>query len=141
MQWSTEPGAGFTTGEPWLPLTADADTRNVAAQQRDPTSMLALHRALLALRRGEPALAIGGWAPVEATGDMLAYTRSHGPDTLLVALNLGPTPATLLLPGAGTIALATGLDRAGEPVTRQVDLRGDEGVVIRLANAGDRESR
>jgi alpha-glucosidase len=142
MQWSHGPGAGFTTGEPWLPLTADADTRNVAAQRRDPTSMLALHLALLALRRSEPSLAVGTWAPVEATGDILAYTRSHGADTLLVALNLGPTPATLALPGTGVIVLTTGLDRAGESVMRQLAVRGDEGVIVRLdAAAGDHGSR
>ena len=37
--------------------------------------MLALYRALIALRRREPALAVGGYAPVAAEGDVLAYRR------------------------------------------------------------------
>src|SRR5690349_22151776 len=31
MRWSAEPGAGFTTGAPWLPLGDDLATSNVAA--------------------------------------------------------------------------------------------------------------
>ena len=36
MPWRTGPGAGFTTGKPWLPLPPDAETRNVEAQAADP---------------------------------------------------------------------------------------------------------
>jgi glycosidase len=49
MQW--DPGGGFTTGDPWLPLV-DPETRNVADQQADPCSLLSLYRRLLELRRG-----------------------------------------------------------------------------------------
>ena len=42
MAWSAAPNAGFSTAEPWLPLHPDWSTRNVAAQNRDPASMLAL---------------------------------------------------------------------------------------------------
>ena len=44
------PGAGFTTGEPWLPLVADAEALNVERQAADPRSTLALVRRLAALR-------------------------------------------------------------------------------------------
>src|SRR5687768_10359567 len=37
MQWSGEPNAGFTSGEPWLPLAASWREVNVAAQAGDPT--------------------------------------------------------------------------------------------------------
>ena len=133
MQWSAEPGGGFTTGEPWLPLAADVGTRNVAAQEGEGTAMLALHRALLALRRQQPALALGTWEAVDATGNVLAYTRTHGSATFLIALNLGAAPASLALAQAGTIVLTTALDRAGEAATTSLELRGDEGVIVRLS--------
>ena len=69
------PNAGFCPDgvEPWLPLADDHSTNNVETQREDPGSVLALHRALLSLRRSEPALCVGVYEPVEADGDLLAY--------------------------------------------------------------------
>ncbi len=61
MPWDTSANCGFTTGEPWLPLGADHAARSVEVQKQAPGSMLALTRALLELRRREPALALGDW--------------------------------------------------------------------------------
>jgi alpha-glucosidase len=49
MQWDASPSGGFSTGTPWLPPT-DPQARNVAAQERDPHSVLALFWRLLRLR-------------------------------------------------------------------------------------------
>ena len=51
------PGAGFTTGEPWLPLHEDAERYAVAAQRDDPASTFSLARRLawLRARRRRPA--------------------------------------------------------------------------------------
>jgi alpha-glucosidase len=129
MQWSAEPNAGFTTGEPWLPLAASWREVNVAAQARDPASMLSLYKQLIALRRGESALEVGSFAPLEAPSGVLAYLRG---DAFLVALNLTATPQRLRLPRPGSVALSTRLDREGEPTGGTLALRPDEGVVVRL---------
>ncbi len=50
MQWEPEPLGGFTTGDPWLPLT-DPERRSVAAQRGAEGSALELHRRLIAKRR------------------------------------------------------------------------------------------
>ena len=131
MQWSAEPSAGFTTGEPWLPLADDYASANVQAQRGDAGSMLALHRALLELRRREPALHVGGWTPVDADGAVLAYLRTHGATRFLVALNLGAEPASLAFEGSGSVVLGTLPDPA-ERMDGTVALRGDEGLVVRL---------
>ena len=58
MQWDPVPGAGFTTGTPWLP-PADPHLRSVAGQRSDPESILNLFRELITLRRemtGEPVV-------------------------------------------------------------------------------------
>ena len=94
MQWDAGPNAGFARAgaEPWLPLAPDHRERNVAAQDADPRSMLSLYRALLALRRAEPALSVGSYLPVEGTDeDVLAFERRDEATGrgLLVALNLG----------------------------------------------------
>jgi alpha-glucosidase len=139
MQWNAMPHAGFSTGEPWLPVAADHGEVNVQAQLHDPASMLALYTGLIALRRGEPALEVGRFEPVQAEGDVLAYVRrARGSEAaFLVALNLGHEPQRLEAGQAlasGTVVLSTGLDRAGEAIAGVVALRPDEGVVIRLAN-------
>jgi alpha-glucosidase len=133
MQWSAAPNAGFTAGRPWLPLADDYARVNVDAQRADPASMLALHRRLIALRRAEPALAVGGYAPVAAAGELLAYLRTHEGRRLLVALNLGPEPRALdlaALGAGGRVLLSTRLDRGDEAVAGALRLRGDEGVVV-----------
>jgi alpha-glucosidase len=132
MQWSAAPHAGFSSAEPWLPVAADYRETNVETQRCDPASMLALHQRLIALRRREPALSLGTYTPVDAEGDVLAYVRAHRDSRLLVALNLGPLPATLEFGGAGEMVLSTDAGRGAEAVRGRVELRGDEGVIVRV---------
>ena len=135
MQWDASATAGFTTGTPWLPVGASVREVNVAAQRDDPRSTLTLHRRLIALRRAEPALAVGGYAPLRAEGDLIAYVRKGGGRSLLVVLNLGSRAAALEVPAPalrGRLRLSTHLDRDGERVEGAVPLRGDEGVVVDL---------
>jgi alpha-glucosidase len=113
---------------------------NVERQKRDPGSMLALCRRLIALRRGEPALEVGRFEAVEAEASVLAYVRRGrgGESAFLVALNLAPKPQALKLRGAnsrGVVALSTHLSREGERVADDLLLRPDEGLVVRLTDA------
>jgi len=134
MQWSGGENAGFTTGEPWLPIWEDFACCNVEKQREDPQSMLTLYRRLLALRRSEPALNIGSFASVPELGDVLAYRRAAGDQRFLIVLNLSADNA--LFSGAlelrGALALSTHLDRDGEPFKGRLELRPNEGVIIRL---------
>jgi len=135
MQWSAEPQAGFTTGEPWLPVPPDYRQVNVAMQRDASDSMLRLYRELLALRRIEPALEVGRFELVKTEGDLLAYVRRgrHDEREFLVALNLGAEPRSLAFAAGGAVALSTHLDRRQERVAEEVRLRANEGVIIRLA--------
>ncbi|MXP40413.1 DUF3459 domain-containing protein [Altererythrobacter soli] len=126
MPWDGSPNAGFSSAEPWLPLNPDWPTRNVAAQERDPGSMLELTRALLRLRREEAALAVGGYTPVACEGSLLAYERRCGDSRLLVALNLGQEPVPLP-------AETRGGERLLSTLSGEADvLRADEGLIVRL---------
>lgn len=134
MQWDASPGAGFTTGEPWLPVAADLERVNVRAQQDDPRSMLTLYRRLIDLRRREPALAVGSYEPVPAPGDLLAWRRLFNERRLLTVLNLGSHSAEFPLPGnvpaPYRVLISTHLDREGDEIRGTVGLRPDEGVVL-----------
>ncbi|WP_088368053.1 alpha-amylase family glycosyl hydrolase [Sphingomonas dokdonensis] len=130
MAWDASPNAGFSFGEPWLPLHADWRTRNVAAQHADPQSMLALHRRLLAARRKRPALSLGTLAMHDAASDVLAYERRYGEERLLVVLNLGSQPRRVTLPDgtdAGRIIVATGTRERYDGT-----INADEGFVVEL---------
>ena len=137
MPWDGSRNAGFTTGEPWLPLNPDWPVRNVAAQEADPRSMLALHRRLIALRWQRTALRTGGYVPLRAAEEVLAYERrGRDGERLLVALNLGHAPRALRLPpGAGRarLLLSTALDREGTVEGPEVPLRPAEGLILEPA--------
>jgi alpha-glucosidase len=137
MQWDATPNAGFCPQEvqPWLPVADDYHTVNVAAQARDPGSMLSLYRRLIALRHRERALAVGSYRLVCAAGDLLAYAREHAGRRLLITLNLGSRPQVLEhLPHrqSGVVRLGTRPDREGQQVHDALALRGDEGLIIEL---------
>jgi alpha-glucosidase len=136
MLWDDSDHAGFTSGAPWLPLHADASVLNVAAQRREPASILTFYQGLLTLRRATPALSVGAYTPLSETTDtVLAYMRTAAEQVCLVALNFGTQPQQIALDALsrpGRVVLSTHLDREGEPVRTTLALRGDEGVIVML---------
>ena len=78
LPWDDGPDHGWPTADhlrPWLPLPPDGDTRNRAAQRRDPNSILHLYRRLLTLRRATPALQTGKAELLDAPDGVLAIRR------------------------------------------------------------------
>ena len=111
------PGAGFTTGEPWLPLVGDAEGLCVRAQETDPLSSLHLTRRVAALRRGIPALQDGSQRTLPAAAGVLAWLRETDGDRYLAVVSFATVavPAGLPadLPDVGRLLLATSPSRAG----------------------------
>ncbi|HEY8818146.1 MAG TPA: alpha-amylase family glycosyl hydrolase [Candidatus Limnocylindrales bacterium] len=139
MPWSGGPGAGFTSGRPWLRLGPDADTRNVAAQLADPGSVLAMYRRLIALRAATPALQVGDLELQPTTEpDVVAYTRDADGQCILVVLNLGPAGLTWRLPEAPDgmgwrLILTTSTSRSPDAVLvggSLAVLEADEGLIL-----------
>src|SRR5919198_4771337 len=94
-------GAGFTTGEPWLPIVGRAEALNAETQAADERSTLALTRRLAALRRATPALQTGAQRSVEAGDDVLAWVRELDGDRLLAAMNFAGAPRPAAFEGPG----------------------------------------
>jgi alpha-glucosidase len=133
MQWDASPYAGFSTGTPWLPLSDDFLRENVVNLEADTRSILNLYRTLIDLRKKLPALAAGDYVPIAAQGDLLLYRRQSGAAAVVIALNLGAAPISIASDAigfGGEILLSTLLDRQGEKITGELDLRGNEGVII-----------
>jgi alpha-amylase len=90
MQWTSAAGAGFTTGTPWEAPQRDWTSKNVAAQDGDPASLLNHYRRLIHLRNQHSALTAGDLA-VATTNDssVAAIVRQSSEETILIALNFG----------------------------------------------------
>ena len=90
MPWSqAAPHAGFSTNEPWLPISAEHAALAVEVQERDPASTLHLTRRLLALRRAHPALRYGALELLDSDGPLLAFDRMAGMQRVRCVFNLG----------------------------------------------------
>ncbi|MBO9574883.1 MAG: DUF3459 domain-containing protein [Sphingobium sp.] len=95
MPWAADaPHGGFSTGKPWLPIGPDHVAHAVDREEADPTSLLHLTRALLAARKGLPALRWGDMRIVEAGDQRLVFRRKFGDQHLLFIFNLGAKSVT-----------------------------------------------
>lgn len=108
MLWTDEPKHGFTTGEPWLPFGAEADTVNLATERDDGSSMFAFYRELLGLRRGRAVWGRGDAEILQVDSSaVLAARRSDDFMAYVVTVNMTDEPASARIeaPGLGTEAL------------------------------------
>jgi alpha-glucosidase len=133
MAWSGDGKAGFTTGEPWLPVPGDVSSRNVEQQQASERSVLTHYRRLIALRRGSAALRTGDLALVDVGDpDVLAYLRRAGEETALIAVRFGLRGGEIELPPAAGPwqVVLTSHDRAVPVVGSRLALRPLEAIVL-----------
>ncbi|MBD0315151.1 MAG: alpha-glucosidase [Nitrospiraceae bacterium] len=145
MQWDGSPQAGFTTGRPWLPVSRNAATENVERESKDPSSLLALYRRLLRLRKITPALADGTYRALE-TGDpdCLAFVRTIAADStadgapdVLVGVNFAARHVSCTVSEVqrnGDVLLSTYDEtesRSGWMCGR-LELRPDEAIIVAL---------
>jgi alpha-glucosidase len=133
MQWDATRYAGFSTSTPWLPLADDFPQQNVVNFDTDARSILSLYKALIRLRKKLPQLMSGGYLPIAAQGDLLLYRREGVEGAVVIALNLGAEPVSIVSDAAalsGEILLSTFMDRQGEKIQGVLDLRGNEGVIV-----------
>jgi glycosidase len=112
---ATGPGHGFTSGTPWEPFGAGADTANVESEDADPASLLSRYRALIRLRATEPVLATGSiFRLASSRRDVAATLRWSGGRGALMIQNLGDRPGEAL-----AFALESG-PLCGQPVATVV---------------------
>jgi alpha-glucosidase len=131
MQWDDSKNAGFTDGEPWLPVSPAYRNQNVQAQMAAKTSLLSLYKALIDLRRAEPALSVGAFSLVHVDADTLIYERASEESAWLIALNFSAeTRSVAAGPGELDIRLSSLLDRDGRE-KRPVLLRPSEAIVAK----------
>jgi glycosidase len=104
MQWSAEPGAGFSTAprERFAAPLAEGDhgpqAVNVATQRRDPDSLLNWFERLIRRRRETPELGLGAWRIVDHDVASVLVHRCDWEDATVVVLhNFSPEPCEVRL--------------------------------------------
>lgn len=88
MQWTSEPQAGFTTGQPWLAVHDNFTQVNAQQARADEDSLFHYYRQLIAMRKAWPVMIEGNFELLLPKHIALfAYTRQLGDVRLLILCN------------------------------------------------------
>lgn len=101
MQWSAEPGLGFSDGTAWLISPKPDYSINVEDQEKDPNSILNYYRQLTALYRHplyRNTIRFGDMIPAYRDRENIIAFERRGDKRLLVISNFQNRQATLELP-------------------------------------------
>ena len=108
MPWQADaPQAGFTAGEPWLPVGATNQQIAVDQQESDAASLLNYTRMALQLRRANPALNHGAVISCTPKGDVMDMVREAEGQRLRCLFNMGTSEAAIDLPADAHVLFAT----------------------------------
>ena len=122
MQWSAEPGLGFSDGSAWLISPKPDVAINVEDQEKDPDSILNYYRKLTALYRHPlygNTIRFGDLIPAYRDRENIIAFERRGDKRLLVVSNFQNRQATLELPAPiKTVVLnnTAGLFQEGDQV-------------------------
>lgn len=136
MQWSAEPGLGFSDGTAWLISPKPDYSINVEDQEKDPNSILNYYRKLTALYRHPlygNTIRFGDMIPAYRDRENIIAFERRGDKRLLVISNFQNRQATLELPAPiKTVILnnVAGLFQEGDQV---LELAPYQTVVLELA--------
>ena len=99
VQWDDSPGAGFTTGTPWIAVNPDYPDVNAAAQVGRDDSVFEHYRRLIALRHADPVVTDGEFELLLPEHPAIwAFARRGRDAELLVAANFSAEPVSAVLP-------------------------------------------
>ena len=88
MQWNDEANAGFTTGQPWLPVNPNYTQINAQAALQDPDSVFWYYKRLIELRKSYAVFAQGDFTLLEENHPHLfVYQRCTEKEQMLVVCN------------------------------------------------------
>ena len=97
VQWTDGPGAGFTTGTPWIEVPASGAEITVEADRASgERSVFEFYRRLIALRHDDRVVQLGAFTMLAPDDERLyAFTRTLGDERLLVVANWSGEPYEL----------------------------------------------
>lgn len=103
MQWDDSSQAGFSTGDPWIPLNPNFQSINVKNDlEEEALSIYRFYQSLLQIRKRYKTLIYGKFdLLLEEDPKIYAYTRTSPQDSFLILLNFSDesTPVPMNLEG------------------------------------------
>jgi len=112
MPWTSGEHAGFSTREPWLPV----DPRHLALSvesQELKESVLRATRALVYLRKTNPALSSGSFRIVKTADQQITFERALSGERIRCVFNFGASPTTTSLDFRPDLLWASGAVLSG----------------------------
>ena len=99
VQWSGDPGAGFTSGIPWFTINPNYVKINAQDQEKKPYSILNFYRSCLALRKSEETLLWGTYREYfRRHPKLFMYERRYKGEVILVVCSFSDKPLSWKLP-------------------------------------------
>jgi glucan 1,6-alpha-glucosidase len=96
MQWSTASHAGFSAAEPWIKINPNYPQINAQEQMVREDSIFNYYKKLIALRKQHEVIRFGNYELLYPEhGQIFAYRRTYGKETLLVVCNFTGDEALL----------------------------------------------
>ncbi len=95
MIWNSEKNAGFTIGDPWLPICRKYKEINIEEQRHQTVSILNFYKSMIALRKKEKdCIVYGEIQPIlESMHNIIAYKRiSSEGEQITIVTNLSDKP-------------------------------------------------
>lgn len=134
MQWDASLNAGFTTGEPWLPLEDLYTKRNVESQRSDPYSMLSLYKSLLTLRSGNDALREGDYETIDSANEYIyVFTRTKESNKMLILINFSSDEQIVSLPFDRAEIVIASTRRSHAKITFPFTMQPNEACIFSLS--------
>ena len=99
VQWDDSEHAGFTTGKPWFYVNQNYKEINVAAQEKDPNSLLNFYKEAIRLRKSLKVVRHGIYREhFRYSSKLYVYSRQLPDQKLLVICSYSDKPTALKVP-------------------------------------------
>ena len=141
VQWNSKDQAGFTTGEPWIPVAKNYQDINVEDTLKERNSVFEHYQNLISLRKEIDLITYGDYELLLPEDPQLfVYLRNGEGEKLLVVNNFYSSEATFELPSHVEV---NGYDskilisnyRDSEESIKKINLRPYESIVYHLTQA------
>ena len=134
MLWDDSEYAGFSTTTPWMKLHQDRAVLNVAAEEKDPNSVLNYYKTLIALRKDPKYIktfTYGNFVALEDPNDhTIAYLRQGHENTIMVIANFGDKAVTFPINDESELLLSSGTVKMDNTLDKVTVAEGSSAIVL-----------